>query len=451
MLRKLKSRAARSVIGRTLLACALLGLLACAPPTTPSAPPSAATAGSAATTAPAKPTSAPPATTAPAPTAAAAAKPTIVPAAATTAPAAATSAAVAKAPSGEPIKIGLDFAMTIAGATPIAPAVKEGAELMAEQINAKGGVLGRPLQIVTYDNENANEKAVQLARKLIDEDKAIALLTDRTATSAVVAPIAEEAGVLFLELVPTTSVIQGKKWGFQVNPRDETEAQKLFTYLKNTVKVNSVVIIHDENPYGTEGSQEAEKAAQTVGIEIRGKVPYNNNSPDLTAEVTRARSTGAQAVVMWGIPPGPARVLTAAKTIGWSVPMLGSVAVANPAVIQLAGAAAEGMVVTGTFDPSNATGPDKAMLDAYKQKFGQDKTPSSFQGFGWDAVLLLSGAVEKAGSAEPAMVRDALEQLKGVDGVDGTYSMSASDHNGVDPSSLLLLTVKDGKFTGLAQ
>jgi branched-chain amino acid transport system substrate-binding protein len=392
-----------------LLCVFLLAATACAPATTPSAPPAAATAP--------------------------AAKPTTAPA--------------AKPATGEPIKIGLNFAMTIAGATPIAPGVKEGADLMAEMLNANGGVMGRPIQLITYDNENSQEKAVQFARKLIDEDKVIAIAAERTAQNQVISPIAEQAQVIHLSLVPTNSIIRGKKFGFQINARDEIEAQVLFRYIKDTLKMNSIVFIHDENPYGVEGSAEAEKAAQTVGIEIRGKVPYNNNSPDLTAEVTRARGSGGQAIVIWGIPPGPARVAIAARNIGWNAPITGSTAVASPAVVQLAGPAAEGLVSVSTLNPSAPSPADQQLIDAYKRKFGQDKTPTTFQAFGWDAVLLIGKAVEAAGSSEPTRVRDALEQLKGVEGAAGKYAMTPDDHNGVDPASELLIQVKDGRFVGI--
>lgn len=354
----------------------------------------------------------------------------------------------AKPASGTPYKIGGNFVLTATGGTPIGQDYKAGIDAFVEILNASGGINGRPLQVISYDNENSQEKALQLAKRMIQEDKVLAMVVDRTAHALALGPTVEEAGVVMINATANYEATQGKKWVFQNVPRDEIEADVLFTHVKNNLKVDKVAILHDENQYGTTGAGIAEKKASEKGIKVTAKIPYNNNSPDLTTEVTRARASGADAIVTWGIPPGPANIAKAARNMGWNAPLIGSVASASPVIIQLAGQAVEGMTFEAWFDTENPDEDDKLFVETYKKKTG--KSPSIFAALGWDAGALLAEGI-KIGSDDRGKIRDALEQLKGFKGVVGTYNMSPSDHNGIAPDSILLTQIKGGKWTVFKQ
>ena len=394
------------------------------------------------------PTAAPKATAAaPAPTkpAAEATKP----AAEATKPAAATPApAAAKPASGTPYKIGGNLMLSVTGGTAIGQDYKAGMDAAAEMINAAGGVNGRPLQVVYYDNENSQDKAIQLARKMIQEDKVLGIVTDRTAQALALGPLVEESGVVLINATGGFDATKGKKWVFQNVPREEIESDVLCEHIKNNLKVQSFALVHDENQYGTTGAKINEEIAAKKGLKVTANIAYNNNSPDLSTEVTRAKASGAEAIVIWGIPPGPANVAKAARNMGWNVPLIGSVATANPVLIQLAGQAVEGMTFTAWFDTENPDKDDKAFVDSYVKKY--NKTPGIFVALGWDSVLLLAEGIKKGGD-DRAKVRDALENLKGFVGVVGEYNMSPTEHNGLTAESILLTQIKGGKWTVFKQ
>ncbi|MCL5959063.1 MAG: ABC transporter substrate-binding protein [Chloroflexi bacterium] len=384
---------------------------------------------------------------APAPTKAAA--PTT--AAAPTKPAAATPAAAkpqAKAASGAPYKIGGNLGLTVTGASPIGQDYKAGMEAFIEMINAQGGINGRPLQGVYYDNENSQDKALQLGKKMIQEDKVLGIITDRTAQALVLGPLVEESGVTLINATGGFDATRGKKWVFQNVPREEIESDVLSEHLKNNLKVTNFALIHDENQYGTTGAKIHEEVATKKGLKVTANIAYNNNSPDLSTEVTRAKASGAQAIVTWGIPPGPANVAKAARNMGWNVPLVGSVASASPVLIDLAGQAVDGMTFVAWFDTENPDAVDKPFVDGYKKKTG--KAPSIFGAVGWDGAALLAEGIKKGGE-DRAKVRDAIENLKGFMGVVGEYNNSPTEHNGVSAASMLLTQIKGGKWTVFKQ
>ncbi len=347
--------------------------------------------------------------------------------------------------SSTPIKIGLDFAMTIPGGSPIAPLNKQGVDALADDLNKKGGIDGHPIQVITYDNENSQDKAAQLARKLISEDHVTMIMSDRTANGLVIAPIAEAGKTLYMNLNSAyASVVQGKKWAFESVPSDEVEANVFFNFIKTQLHIDSAVLIHDENQYGSDASATGQRVAESKGVKVLGRISYTSTAPDLTPQVTRARATNAQAVVIYGIPPAPARIAQVVQRLGWQVQLIGSQPTATLKVYELAGSAANGFVVLGVFNPVSPAGEDKVFQASFKAHYNQE--PNNFAVYGWDGMLMLQAAVQSAKSADPAKIRSAMEHLKGLHGVAGVYNTTPDNHVGLDPSTMLLLKIQDGHW-----
>jgi branched-chain amino acid transport system substrate-binding protein len=169
--------------------------------------------------------------------------------------------------------------------------------------------------------------------------------------------------------------------------------------------------------------------------------------------VTKVKAAaGVQALVNWSIEPAQAIVIKNARQLGLTIPIFQSHGFGNIQYVKAAGAAAEGVVfpmgrvVVAEALPEKH--PQKALLVAYKRayeaRFKEDV--SGFGGYAHDALLILSQAVKAAGGTDREKVRAAVEGLKGLTGVSGTFNLSAADHNGLAVDSFELLTVKDGKF-----
>ena len=179
---------------------------------------------------------------------------------------------------------------------------------------------------------------------------------------------------------------------------------------------------------------------------------YDAAATDLTGVLAKVKAQNVQAVVNWSVEPAQSLVPKNMKQMGFDVPLFQSHGFGNINYVVMAGKAAEGIIFPAgrllVADALPAGHPQKQLLSAYKKEYETKfKDPvSTFGGHAYDAFLLLAEAVQKAGSIEPAKVRDALEGLKGVPGTAGIFSFSPSDHNGLTMDAFALLTVKNGRF-----
>jgi branched-chain amino acid transport system substrate-binding protein len=183
---------------------------------------------------------------------------------------------------------------------------------------------------------------------------------------------------------------------------------------------------------------------------------YDKSATDLTAEVTKLKAAGVQAVLNWSIEPAQAIVLKNVRQIGLAVPVFQSHGFANVQYAKAAGAAAEGVmfpasriVVASALAPNH---PQKAVVAAYKAAYeGKYKEDvSTFGGHAWDAFHLFVKAFHE-GQGDREKVRAALEATKGFVGTAGTFDFSPADHNGLSIDAFEMLVVKDGKFAVLGR
>ncbi len=173
----------------------------------------------------------------------------------------------------------------------------------------------------------------------------------------------------------------------------------------------------------------------------------------METQITKIRGTKAQAVVCWGTAQGPGIVARNMKQLGLQIPLYQSHGFGNRKYVEQAGAAAEGtlfpagrlLVVTELPDDH----PQKKLLATYKSDYeaAYKEDVSTFGGHAYDAVLILTEGLKKAGQADRAKVREAIENLKGLVGTAGIFNFSATDHTGLGLDAFEMLTVKNGKFT----
>jgi len=183
-------------------------------------------------------------------------------------------------------------------------------------------------------------------------------------------------------------------------------------------------------------------------MEIISNETYGPKDTDMTAQLTKIRAGGAQAIICWGTNPGPAVVARNVQQLGIKLPLFMSHGVSSKKFIELAGSAAEGIIlpsgrviVAGQMPKSDPQ--KKALLsyvNGYKKVYKVDG--DHFGGHAWDAMMLLKGALEKAGD-QPAAIRDQLEKTAKFAGIGGTFSYSAQDHAGLTKDAFVLVEVKN--------
>ncbi|WP_229496317.1 ABC transporter substrate-binding protein [Massilia polaris] len=354
----------------------------------------------------------------------------------------------------ETIKIGSVLSVTGPAAFLGDPELKT-LQLYVEKINAAGGVLGRKLELVHYDDGSDAAKANSFTKRLIESDK-VNVLIGGTTTGATMAmaPLVERAKVPFISLAGAVVVIDPvKKWVFKTPHTDRMAAEKVFEDMKKR-GISKVGLLSETSGFGASGRKETQAVAAKYGITLVADETYGPKDTDTTAQLTRIKSApGVQAVFVFGLGQGPAIVTKNYGQLGMSaVPMYQSHGVASDEYLKLSGKVAEGvrlptpaLLIAKALPASDAqkaivTSYDKDYRDRYKAE------PSTFGGYALDALNLSVDAIKRAGSTDGEKVRAALETTKGFVGTTGVFNMSPKDHMGLDLSAFRMVEVKNGDW-----
>jgi branched-chain amino acid transport system substrate-binding protein len=368
--------------------------------------------------------------------------------------AAALLAAMAAAQAQEPIRIGSFLSVTGPAAFLGDPEQKT-LELYVEKINAAGGVLGRKLALTVYDSGGDAEKARAFAKRLIEQDKVDLIVGGSTTgeTMAVV-PLVEQAQIPFISLAGAVVIVEPvKKWVFKTPHSDRQACERIFVDMKarGTTKIALIT-----GPGGFDKSMRGQclGVAKSHGIEVLADESYGAGDTDMTAQLSKIKNTaGVQAVLNCGFGQGPAIVTKNYKQLGIAAPLYQSHGVASKGFIQLAGDAAEGvrlpaaaLLVAETLPDSD---PQKKVVLGYKREYESrfKSDVSTFGGHAYDGLIIAVEALKKAGSADKAKVRDAIESVRGLMGTAGVFNYSAADHVGLDVSGLRMLEIRKGDWT----
>ncbi|MBI2954074.1 MAG: ABC transporter substrate-binding protein [Chloroflexi bacterium] len=390
----------------------------------------------------------------PAPAAATPAKPAATaPAATTPAKSAATPAASKPAASKEPYKIGGLFAIT-GPASSLGIPERNTVQLLEEQINQQGGINGTPVKMVIADTESDETKAVLAAKKLIDEDKVLAIVgPSQSGESLAIADTIEKAEIPLVSAAASIKIVDPvKKWIFKTPQSDSLIVQALVDYLKakGYTKIGWLSV---SNAFGDSGKVEFEKAAPGAGLTTVAKESFGANDTDVTAQLTRVKAANPDAIVVWAIPPAAAIVSKNVAQLGIKQPVFQSHGIGNKQFIDLAGTAANGvrfpvgkLLVADSLSGSDA---QKKVLQEYAKgytaKFDAN-TLSTFGGHAWDGFWIVAKALEKSGP-DRAKLRDAIESnTKEFVGITGVFSFSPTEHNGLDKRAVTMVEIKDGKW-----
>ena len=353
----------------------------------------------------------------------------------------------------EPYVIGGIFSIT-GPASYLGSPERNTMEMLAEAINAKGGIKGHPLKLVIYDDEGDVTKARLHAEKLLQKDKAITIIgPSLTHTSMAVLGITQKAKVPLISCAAGVAIVQpvkDRKWVFKTAQTDQMAVGRIYQYLQKN-KLQKVAILTVSTGFGVSGKKQLIDQAPKYGIQVVDQEVYGEKDTDMTPQLTKIRGTDAQVVICWGTGPAPALVAKNMKQLGLTLPLVQSHGAASKKFIQLAGDAGEGIIMPAgklaiyqqlpDKDPQKAV--CKKYADMYQAKF--KKPVSSFGGYAYDALNMLTKTLEKSGK-DKAKIRSGLESIKNFAGVSGVFNMSPEDHNGLSPAAFVMVKISHGEF-----
>lgn len=354
----------------------------------------------------------------------------------------------------EPIKIGSFLSVTGPAAFLGDPELKT-LQLYIDKINEEGGVIGRKLELVHYDDAGDAAKANTFVKRLIESDNVdIIIGGTTTGTTMAAVPLVERAEIPFISLAGAVVIVDPvKQWVFKTPHTDRMAAQRMFEHMRKN-GITKIGLISGTGGFGKSGREQTLAIAPTMGIEIVADETYGPKDTDVTAQLTKIKNApGVQAVLNFDFGQGPAIVTKNYRQLGIDLPLYQSHGVASKQFLDLAGEAAEGVRLPAAAllvaDKLPDSDPQKpvvtAYTDAYTQAYNEDV--STFGGHAYDGLMLAVDAIKRAGSTDKAAVREALEQTRGYIGTGGIVNMSPDDHMGLDLNAFRMLEVKDGTWS----
>lgn len=329
-------------------------------------------------------------------------------------------------------------------------------EEYVDKINASGGVLGRQLKLILYDDNSDANNANAFAKRLVLQDGVdIIVGPSTTGSTMAMVPQIQSSKVPFISFAAATVIVDPvKPFVFKMPHSDTMAAQKVLGDMKKR-GITKFALLSDTGGFGKSGHAETLKLAKTMGMTVSEDQSYGEKDSDMTPQLTKARSSGAQAVFVFGTGQAPTIITKNLQQLGMKVPLYMSHGQASVEFIRIAGKASEGVRMPSPAlliaDKLPANDPQRPVSIKYKKEYeDRFKTDvSTFGGYAYDGLMLAVDAIKRAGSTDKEKVRDAIEQTRNFVGVSGIYNMSATDHMGLTIDAFKMVEIKDGGFREL--
>ncbi len=326
-------------------------------------------------------------------------------------------------------------------------------EMMVEQANAKGGINGKKIELVLKDTAGNPEKAISLAKQLLEEENVLAVLgPSSSGETMAVKKIFEDAKTPLISCAAAEVIVNPlASWVFKTPQNDSFAAIKIFKEM-NKLGIAKIAVLVDNSGFGKAGKEQLQKIAPDYKIEIVESEVYDAKATDLSAVVAKIKANEAvQGLINWSIVPAQSIVVKNIRQAGWQVPIFQSHGFGNIKYVEAAGAAAEGVIFPAgrllMADLLPEGHPQKTLLVQYVKDYEgkYQETASTFGGHAYDAFMIFEKAVAVGGN-DKEKIREAIEGLKNLPGTGGMYNFSATDHNGLTLDAFEMMTVKNGKF-----
>ena len=335
------------------------------------------------------------------------------------------------------------FVMPLTGSVPnIGAAMKNGAALAVEEINAAGGVLGKQITPIYEDDENKPATAPNAITKLITEDKVdVVLGSYASSCSMAMAPVAEENKKLMMSIGSTNAkVTEGYTYVYRACFIDPLQGKVAAEYVYNTLGIKDAAVMYDVGKdYCVGISSTFMDTYKGLGGNIAYEGKYNTGESDFKSYLTEVKNSGATVLFIPDDYDVVGLIAKQVKELGIDIQLMSSDSCSDPGLVEIGGDAVEGCYFTDHVS-IQADGL-KDFVSAYKAKYNED--PGSFAVLGYDAVYIVKTAMEKAGSADSDAVIAALKELNEKCGTTN-YSF---DENGDPVKSVVINQVKDGSFS----
>lgn len=366
---------------------------------------------------------------------------------------------------GSVYKIGFVAAITGSGST-LGEPERDAAVMLQKQLDAQGGIKGpdgvlHPVKIIILDTESSGDVAVPVVKKLITDEGVVAIVGPTTSPeSMALIPVIQEAEVPNVSMASSSSIVEPvaeRKWIFKSAQSNRHTAPWQVRYVK-AKGLTKIANFYVNNAYGEDGRDGIRAAAKEMGVSIILEDTFGATDTDMTAQLTKLKASGAQALLVTATPPSASILTKQFREMGLTIPLVHNHGIAMQSFITLSTeAAAEGVLFPMGKMVAAAALPDsdpqkKVLLDFmrdYEKSSG--KPPSTFAGHAWDGLQLVLRGLETLPNGlslkdQRARLRDAIENTKGLVGTAGTFNLSPQDHVGLSEKDIVLARITKGAW-----
>jgi branched-chain amino acid transport system substrate-binding protein len=320
--------------------------------------------------------------------------------------------------------------------------------LAVDEINAAGGVLGKQIELVVEDTQSKPGEAATVVKKLITRDQVVALIGEVTSSRSL-----EGAGVAQAFKIPMLSpsatnpaVTATGDYIFRACFIDPFQGKVLASFAHDRLKARRAALLTSISSAYSTGLGDVFRAKfPASGGEIVSDQKFAEGDKDFKAQLTAIKAANPDVLFVPAYYTEAALIAKQARELGITAPLIGGDGWEAPELVQIAGSAIEGCYYSTHYSAESPDPKVQAFVKKYRDRY-DGRTPDGMAALGYDAAYILAEAIRRAGSTEPAKIREALAATKGFDGITGRIDMDA-DRNASKPAAIL--TIKAGTFTYL--
>ena len=362
-----------------------------------------------------------------------------------------------RAKAADPIRIGTILSVTGPAAF-LGQDMRDGMALAVDEVNAKGGILGQPIDWTFYDAQSETQKAITDTRRLLTRDRVDFVVGGGSMSGIAIAmaPMLENAKIPFMATEGASAIVQpvtDREYVFKSTVDDGLVMERLADFFDKK-KMHKVALLADNSGFGQGATEQMKLVAPRRGLDVVYE-SFGPSDTDLIPQLTRLRDSGVQAIICWTVTPAGVVFLKQARQLGLdnSTQLIHGYGFVTPRYMELAGDAADKLLLVSQKFVVGDQLPDSDPLKpriltltaAFEAKF--KRVPNQFVAQTYDAIYLAKLAIERAGGdADKAKVATAMTGIHDYLGTGGVFDFSATSHSGLAKGNLVMVGWKGGRF-----
>ena len=336
-----------------------------------------------------------------------------------------------------------EFASLTGASASFGQSSHKGTELAIDEINAAGGVLGKKIRLITEDNQSLAGQPATIVRKLISQDKVVAILGEvASSRSLEAAPICQQSKIPMISPASTNpKVTEVGDYIFRICFIDPFQGTVVSKFARGKGWKKIAILTDVRQDYSVGLTEFFVKDLLANGGEIVREQKYSTGDRDFKPQLTSIKAARPDAIFVPGYYGEVALIAKQARLLGIKVPLIGGDGWVGDSLLKVAGKSLDGSYFSAHFSADDEAPKVQEFVAKFKAKHGE--TPDDMAALGYDSAMILADAIRRAGTTESAALRDAIAATKGFDAITGTITLDEK-RNASKPA--LILTVKNGGF-----